>query len=54
MALQVTTSLGTSPHIKAGSGNPIGGKGLQAEAKESGTLPLLLLGVPREHQATQP
>lgn len=44
MALQVTIRRGASPHIKAGSGNPIGGKVLQAEAKESGDTPTPIAG----------
>ena len=53
MSYQVAIRLGTSPHIKAGQGNPVGGKGSQEQAKESETPPLPLLGVPQEHQATQ-
>jgi len=35
------------PHIKAGWGNPVGGKSFQEQAKESETPPLSLLGVPQ-------
>jgi hypothetical protein len=33
MIYQVTVRLGTSPHIKAGQGNPVGGKGFQKPEK---------------------
>ena len=31
--------LGTNPNIKAGRGNPVGGKGSQKQATESETAP---------------
>lgn len=34
-------------------GNPLAGEGSQAQAKESETPSLPLLGVPQEHQAVQ-
>jgi hypothetical protein len=35
-------------------GNPVRGQGSQKQVKESGTPSLPWLGVPHEHQATQP
>ena len=36
---QVAVRLGTSPHIKAEHGNPLGGKDSQRQAKDSETVP---------------
>jgi hypothetical protein len=33
--LVISTRLGTNPHIKAGPGKPVGGKGSQMKEKES-------------------
>lgn len=45
--------LGTSPHIKAGTGNPAVGKGSQEQVKESEIHPSLLLEVSIKHQANK-
>lgn len=37
--------------MEIGQGNPTGGNVSQDQAKESETYPLLLLGVPQNHQA---
>ena len=37
---QVTVRLGTFLHIKAGQGNPVGGKGSQEQAEELETAPV--------------
>lgn len=52
MAYQLVIRLGTNPHIKVVGGNPVGKKGSQEQAKESGKR-LALLGVTQEHQAIQ-
>lgn len=38
----------TSPHSKAGHGNPVGGKGSQKEAKESETAAISILRNPHQ------
>lgn len=49
---QDTVRPGTSRHIKAGQGNPVGLKGSQAQAKQSEPPPLALSGVPpQKYQA---
>lgn len=48
-AQQVAVRLGTSPRIKVGEGNSVGGK----RSKESELGPAPLLGVPQEDQAAQ-
>lgn len=45
---------GHKPSYHGWTGNPVGGKGSQEQAKESKTPPFPLLGDPQEHQATQP
>jgi hypothetical protein len=44
---------GSNPHVKAGQGNPVGGKGVQEAGQRVRDTLLLLLGVPREPQATK-
>ena len=45
MAQQDTIRPGTKPHIKAGHGTPVGGKGFPKQAKVSETTPVPLSGV---------
>ena len=45
MAQQDTIRPGTKPHIKAGQGKPVGGKGFPKQAKVSETTPVPLSGV---------
>ena len=49
MAKQYTVRAGTVRHIKTGQGNSVGGRGSQAQAKESETPPFPLFGIPQEH-----
>lgn len=44
---------GSNPHVKAGQGNPVGGKGVQEAGQRVRDTLLLLLGVPRKPQATK-
>lgn len=54
MALKYTIRLSTYSQITAESGSPVGGEGSQLQAKESEILSALIIGVPQQHQATQP
>jgi hypothetical protein len=51
MPKQDTTDKVESLHIKAGKGNPRGGKESQEQAKELKIYPLPLLGITHKHQA---
>ena len=53
MDYEVAERLGTSPHIKAGEGDPVPRLGFQKLSKRVRQPLLPLLGVPQEDQATQ-